>query len=96
MRSERAFGGTKVYGITVDCPCKGCDLRGCGCASICDAYKKYKFILTILKKNRQAKVRAASEIIDDKEYMKGILRGCSASQVSSLYNRSFLKVRRGL
>lgn len=36
MRSERAFGGTKVYGITVDC-------------------------LTILKKNRQAKVRAASE-----------------------------------
>lgn len=61
MRSERAFGGTKVYGITVDCPCKGCDLRGCGCASICDAYKKYKFILAILKKNRQAKVRAASE-----------------------------------
>lgn len=37
MRSERAFGGTKVYGITVDCPCKDCDLRGCGCASICDA-----------------------------------------------------------
>lgn len=61
MRSERAFGGTKVYGITVDCPCKDCDLRGCGCASICDAYKKYKFILTILKKNRQAKARAASE-----------------------------------
>lgn len=52
MRSERAFGGTKVYGITVDCPCKGCDLRGCGCASICDAYKKYKFILTVLNKNR--------------------------------------------
>lgn len=61
MRSERAFGGTKVYGITVDCPCKDCDLRGCGCASICDAYKKYKFILTILNKNRQAKARAASE-----------------------------------
>lgn len=61
MRSERAFGGTKVYGITVDCPCKDCDLRGCGCASICDAYKKYKFILTIFKKNRQAKARAASE-----------------------------------
>ncbi len=54
MRSERAFGGTKVYGITVDCPCKGC-------ASICDTYKKYKFILTILNKNRQAKARAASE-----------------------------------
>lgn len=61
MRSERAFGGTKVYGIKVDCPCKGCDLRGCGCASICDAYKKYKFILTVLNKNRQAKARAASE-----------------------------------
>lgn len=39
----------------------GCDLRGCGCASICDAYKKYKFILTVLNKNRQAKARAASE-----------------------------------
>ena len=51
----------KYTGLQSTVLVKAANLRGCGCASICDAYKKYKFILTIFKKNRQAKVRAASE-----------------------------------
>ncbi len=61
IKAANAFGGAKAYDISIACPCGECDVRSPGCGSICDAYKKYKFILTILKKNRQAKVRAASE-----------------------------------
>ena len=87
IRAATAFGGAKAYDISIACPCRECDVRSSGCGRICSDYKKYKFVLAILNGKRQAK---------DKEYMKGILRGVSASQVSSLYNGSFLKVCRGL
>ena len=60
MRSEKAFGGTPAYSISIKCPCKGCEIRGYGCARICDVYKKYKFVLTVLNMKLQAQVRTAS------------------------------------
>lgn len=61
IKAAKAFGGAKAYDISIACPCGECDVRSPGCGRICSDYKKYKFVLTILKKNRQAKVRAASE-----------------------------------
>ena len=57
MKSAKAFGGTKVYEVSVPCPCRECDLRGYGCARLCDAYKKYKFVLAVLNGVRRAKAK---------------------------------------
>ena len=59
MKSAKAFGGTKVYEVSIPCPCRECDLRGCGCARLCGAYKKYKFVLAILNGVRQTKAKKA-------------------------------------
>ena len=52
-RSDKAFGGIHAYDVSLVCPCKGCDIRGVGCARICESYKKYKFVLTIFNMMRQ-------------------------------------------
>lgn len=59
MKSEKAFGGVHAYEISLASPCKDCDIRGLGCGKACDAYKKYKFVLTVLNRVRQAKAKKA-------------------------------------
>lgn len=69
MRSEKAFGGVHAYEISLACPCKDCDIRGFSCGKACDAYKKYKFVLTVLNRVRQAKAqkaRASRAMRDDR------------------------------
>lgn len=56
-RSDKAFGGIRAYDVSLVCPCKGCDIRGLGCARICESYKKYKFVLTIFNMMRQSKAQ---------------------------------------
>lgn len=69
MRNEKAFGGIRAYEILLACPCKDCDIRGFGCGKACDAYKKYKFVLAVLNRVRQAKAqktRASRAMRDDR------------------------------